>query len=62
MQKIVKIHAVYREWPVLLVAQTDTGDLIEISLKEVKERGYEFDEQAWKELVEEYRVFNHSYQ
>ncbi|GIX49536.1 MAG: hypothetical protein KatS3mg131_3747 [Candidatus Tectimicrobiota bacterium] len=62
MHKIVKIHAVYREWPVMLVAQTETGDLVELSLKEVKERGYEFDEQAWKELVEEYRVFNHSYQ
>ncbi|RMF85124.1 MAG: hypothetical protein D6736_17910 [Nitrospinota bacterium] len=57
--KIVKILAVYRDWPVLLVAQTETGKLLELSLKEMKESGYEFADSAWKQLVEDYKVFNY---
>jgi hypothetical protein len=60
--KIVRICAVYREWPVHLVVQTDEGDFLDLSLKELKEADYEFDEQAWKQLVEDYRVFQHSFQ
>ncbi len=57
--KIVKIHAVYKDWPVMLVAQTDTKKLLELSLKELTEGGYEFDETVWKQLVEDYKVFNY---
>lgn len=59
--KIVRICAVYREWPVHLVVQTDEGDFLELSLKEFKEADYEFDDHAWKQLVEDFRVFHHSY-
>jgi hypothetical protein len=59
--KIVHICAVYREWPVYMVIQTETDEFLEISLKELKEGDFEFDENAWKQLVEDYRVFHHSY-
>ena len=59
--KIIRICAVYREWPVLMVAETDTGDFLELSLKELKAGDFEFDDNAWKQLVEDYRVFHHSY-
>jgi hypothetical protein len=59
--KIVRICAVYREWPVYLVVQNDAGEFLEISLKELKENDYEFDDDAWKQLVEDFRVFHHSY-
>lgn len=57
--RIVKIHAVYKDWPVMLVVQTETGKTFECSLKELKEDGYEFDDRVWKQLVEEYKVFNY---
>jgi hypothetical protein len=59
--KIVDISAVYREWPVQLVVQTDTEEFLELSLKELKEGDFELDDHAWKQLVEDYRVFQHSY-
>ena len=58
--KIVNICAVYREWPVLIVVQTDTEEFLELSLTELKEGDFEFDDQAWKQLVEDYRVFQYS--
>ncbi len=60
--KIVHICAVYRTWPVLMVVQTDTGEFLERSLKELGEGEVEFADNAWKQLVEDYRVFHHSYQ
>jgi hypothetical protein len=57
VMKIVRICAVYKVRPVLLVVQTETGDVLELSLKELKEADYEFDDHAWKQLVEEYQVF-----
>ncbi len=60
--KIVRICAVYKEWPVQLVVQTDTGEFLELSLKEVKEGDFEFEDTAWRQLVEDYRVFQHSFQ
>jgi hypothetical protein len=59
--KIVYISAVYKEWPVHLVMQTDTDEFLELSLKELKEGDFEFDDNAWKQLVEDYRVFQHTY-
>ncbi len=59
--KIVHISAVYKEWPVHLVMQTDTDEFLELSLKELKEGDFEFDDNAWKQLVEDYRVFQHTY-
>jgi hypothetical protein len=59
--KIVHIHAVYRGWPVALVVQTETGEVLELSLTELNEFDGTIDQQLWKELVEEYKVFSHSY-
>ena len=59
--KIVQIHAVYKGWPVALVVQTDTGEVLELSLSDLKEFEGTFEEQLWKELVDEYKVFSHSY-
>jgi hypothetical protein len=61
MMKIVRIHAVYKGWPVALVVQTDTGEVLELSLSDLKEFEGTFEEQLWKELVDEYKVFSHSY-
>jgi hypothetical protein len=58
--KIVDISAVYKGWPVLVVMQTDTGKFLELSLNEVKEGDFEFDENAWRQLVDEYQVFHRS--
>lgn len=60
--KIVRICAVYKEWPVHLVVENDNGELFELALKDLKENDYEFDDYAWKQLVEDFRVFQHSYQ
>ncbi len=59
--KIVRIHAVYKGWPVALVVQTDTGEVLELSLSDLKEFEGTFEEQLWKELVDEYKVFSHTY-
>ena len=59
--KIVHISAVYRELPIQLVVQTDADEFLELSLKELKEGDFEFDDNAWKQLVEDYRVFQHTY-
>jgi hypothetical protein len=58
--KIVDICAVYKEWPVFVVMQTDIGEFLELSLTELKEGNFEFDENAWRQLVDEYRVFHRS--
>lgn len=60
--KIVRISAVYRDWPVHLVVENDAGEFLELSLKELQEADYEFDDDAWKQLVEDFRVFYPSYQ
>jgi len=58
--KIVDISAVYKGWPVFIVVQTDIGEFLELSLKELKEGDFEFDENTWRQLVDEYQVFHRS--
>jgi hypothetical protein len=58
--RIVHIHAVYKSWPIILVVQTETGEVLELSLNELKETSDAFDAQAWKQLVEEYKVFQYN--
>jgi hypothetical protein len=55
--KIVRVHAVYEGWPISLVVETDTLDLLELSLKELKEVEGTFDEHAWKQLMGDYKAF-----
>jgi hypothetical protein len=59
--KIVHVHAVYKGWPVFLVVETDTGDILELCIKELKEDEDTFEGDAWKQLIEDYRVFYFSY-
>jgi hypothetical protein len=54
---IAKVLAVYRVSPLLLVAETDDGTVLERSLTELKAGGYRFSDRAWKELLEGYQVF-----
>ncbi|HEY7496060.1 MAG TPA: hypothetical protein VIH59_33780 [Candidatus Tectomicrobia bacterium] len=58
--RIVHIHAVYKSWPIMLVVQTETGEVLELSLNELQKTSDAFDEQVWKQLVEEYKVFQYS--
>lgn len=59
--KIVSVCAVYKERPVHLVVETEAGDFLEMSLKDLEDADYEFDDHACKQLVEDYRVFHHSF-
>jgi hypothetical protein len=59
--KIVQIHAVYKGWPVALVVQTDTGEVLELSLSDLKKYEGPFEKQLWQELIDEYNVFSHNY-
>jgi hypothetical protein len=54
---IVNVLAVYRVSPLLLVAETDDGTVLECSLPELKAGGYRFSDQARKELLDGYQVF-----
>jgi hypothetical protein len=58
--RIVHIHAVYKSWPILLVVETEAGEVLELSLNELKKTSDTFDEHAWQQLVEEYKVFQYS--
>ena len=60
--KIIHICAVYKTSPVIMVVQTDTGELLELALTDLRDGEVEFDDHAWKQLVDDYRVFHHSYQ
>jgi hypothetical protein len=44
----------------MLVVQTETGEVLELSLNELQKTSDAFDEQVWKQLVEEYKVFQYS--
>ena len=59
--KLVTIYNVYRTWPALVVIQTDTEAILELSLEELKEGDYECAECIWKQLTEEYKIFQYSY-
>jgi hypothetical protein len=55
--KIIYIHAVYEGSPVSLVVETDTGAILELSLKELKEIEGSLEKYVWKQLTEDYKVF-----
>ncbi len=56
--KIDKVLAVYNTSPLLLVVESDEGELVELPLKDLKAAGHIFSDAAWKSLVEDYRIFN----
>jgi len=56
--KIDKVLAVYNTSPLLLVVESEEGKLFDLSLTELKSAGHTFSDDAWKRLVEDYRIFN----
>jgi len=56
---IANVLAIYRVSPLLLVAETDDGTVLERSLPELKAGGYRFSDRAWKELLDGYQVFTY---
>ena len=56
--QIDKVLAVYKTSPLVLVIESDEGQLCELSLKDLKAAGHIFSDAAWKSLVEDYGIFN----
>ena len=55
---VTRILAVYRGYPVMIVAETEEGMLLELSLNELADV-YEFlPPTLWQELVQHYLVFH----
>jgi hypothetical protein len=55
--EIIKVLAVYRVSPLLLVVEAEDGTVVELSLTELKEGGHRLSAVAWKDLLEDYQLF-----
>jgi hypothetical protein len=55
---ITKVLAVYSASPLLLVVESEEGNLFELSLKELKNAGHNFSDTVWKNLIEDYQIFD----
>ena len=55
---ITKVLAVYSVSPLLLVVESEEGDLFELSLQELKNAGYTFSDTVWKNLIKDYQIFD----
>jgi hypothetical protein len=56
---INKVLAVYRPSPLLLVVESQEGELFELSLRELKHAGHSFSDAVWKSLIEDYQIFDY---
>jgi hypothetical protein len=56
-RSIIKIVAVYRTYPVMIVGETAQGSLLEHSLPELADVRERMPPRLWHELVEQYHVF-----
>ena len=56
--EIIKVLAIYRVSPPLLVVEAEDGTLLDLSLPELKGGGYHWSDGAWKELLEGYQLFS----
>jgi hypothetical protein len=56
--KIDKVLAVYNVSPLLLVLESEEGELFELSLKQLKDAGHSFSDVVWKSFTEDYQIFN----
>ena len=54
---IVKVLAVYRLSPPLLVVEAEDGRVAELSLTELRDGGHRLSRTARKELLEDYQLF-----
>ena len=56
--KIDKVLAVYGVSPLLLVVESAEGELLELSLREMKTAGHSLSDAAWKSCREDYEIFD----
>jgi hypothetical protein len=54
---IVKVLAVYRVSPLLLVVEAEDGTVGELSLTELRKGSHRLSSTAWKDLLEDYQLF-----
>jgi hypothetical protein len=55
--EIIKVLAVYRVSPLLLVVEAEDGTVMDLSLTELKNAGHRLSDVAWKDLLEDYQLF-----
>ena len=55
--EIIKVLAVYRVSPLLLVVEAEDGPVRDLSLTELQQAGHRLSEVAWKDLLEGYQLF-----
>jgi hypothetical protein len=55
---IVKVLAVYRLSPLLLVVEAEDGTVGELSLTALNDGGHRLSSVAWKDLLEDYQLFS----
>jgi hypothetical protein len=51
--ELIKVLAVYRVSPLLLVVEAEDGTVVELSLKELHDGGHRLSDVAWKGLLED---------
>jgi hypothetical protein len=56
--KIAKVLAVYKTSPLRLVVECEEGKLCDVSLKDLTRAGHIFSDAAWRNLVEDYQIFD----
>jgi hypothetical protein len=55
--EIIKVLAVYRVSPLLLVVEAEDGTVMDLSLTELKNTGHRLSDVAWKNILEDYQLF-----
>ena len=55
--EIIKVLAVYRVSPLLLVVEAEDGPVRDLSLTELQQAGHRLSAVAWKDLLEGYQLF-----
>jgi hypothetical protein len=56
--EVIKVLAIYRVSPLLLVVEAEDGTVLDLSLTELKAGGHRLSDGAWKELLEGYQLFS----
>jgi hypothetical protein len=56
--KIDRVLAVYSTSPLLLVMESEEGELFELSLRQLKNSGHSFSDAVWKTLIGDYQIFD----
>jgi hypothetical protein len=56
--KIERVLAVYSTSPLLLVMESEEGELFELSLRQLKTSGHSLSDAVWKSLIGDYQIFD----